>query len=343
MQRWTLLVSPHHHRLRSGWRVALFVAMLLLPRLLLSLLALVDGDPPTVPDHSAPASQGPPIEGSPSGGRGATISPDLAGIFTTSMVAAWILFVSWVCLRRIDGERLASLGLGLSRRWARELGRGMAAGAGMIAIVVLIQVVAGGTQLTVHPQWRGWWTDLEAGVGLSRGETLSPLLLELMLTIGFLFASALYEELLYRGYAFQTLLRDLSPVVPIGLLSLFFALGHWQNPGRDLFSTLNTVLAGIWLSLAYLQSRSLWYPLGLHFAWNWTLGPVFGLPVSGLRIPLHPILEATSGSPDWLTGGAYGSEGGAAASLVLLLAIAWLVTRLQLLPTAADGSSFRSP
>jgi membrane protease YdiL (CAAX protease family) len=107
-------------------------------------------------------------------------------------------------------------------------------------------------------------------------------------------------------------------IVPILLLSVYFAYGHWENPSRTFFSTANTVLAGVWLSLAYLKTRSLWLPTALHFGWNWTMGAVFGLPVSGLLIPQHPLLISTSGAPLWLTGGSYGPEAGAAATIVVI-------------------------
>jgi len=311
----TLLINPPPHRLRSGWRVAFFVALLLLPRLLLSLLALIVGDGPEL---ATPPGEGASGTATVSSASGVTIHPDLPSIFSTLLLGGWILFVSWVCLIRVDRERLRSLGISFFSGWGRELGRGVVTGALMIAGVVLIQAASGGTRLHLHPGWR-------AGLSVPSLHVLSPLLNEALLAIGLLAASALYEELLYRGYAFQTLLRDVPPAVPLLLLSLFFALGHWQNPGRDLFSTTNTLLAGLWLSIAYLKSGNLWYPLGLHFAWNWVLGPICGLPVSGLRIPATPLFEATSGEPAWLTGGAYGSEGGAAATLALLVAIGWLL------------------
>jgi hypothetical protein len=129
-----------------------------------------------------------------------------------------------------------------------------------------------------------------------------------------------WEELMYRGYAFQTLLRGAPAFVPILLLSVFFGYAHWENPSRTLFSTINTALAGVWLSIAYLRTRSLWFPTALHFTWNWVMGAVFGIPVSGLQLPRHPLLVSTPG-PDWLAGGSYGSEGGAAATVTLIIAI----------------------
>jgi hypothetical protein len=140
-------------------------------------------------------------------------------------------------------------------------------------------------------------------------------------TLVLLILAAAFEELIFRGYAFQTLLRGAPAVVPILLFSIYFGWAHWENPNRTLFSTVNTALAGVWLSIAYLRTRNLWFPTALHFAWNWTMGVFFGIPVSGLQIE-RPLLVTSSDGPVWLTGGNYGSEGGAAATVVLIAAIA---------------------
>jgi hypothetical protein len=82
---------------------------------------------------------------------------------------------------------------------------------------------------------------------------------------------------------------------------------------------VNTSLAGLWLAAGYLRTRSLWFPLGLHWSWNWALGWFFGLPISGLSFVSHPLLKGTDLGPVWLTGGSYGLEGGVAATIVLVI------------------------
>jgi len=78
-------------------------------------------------------------------------------------------------------------------------------------------------------------------------------------------------------------------------------------------------LAGVWLAVAYWCTRSLWLALGLHWAWNWAMGSLVGLPVSGLtRLSPASLLTATDMGPTWLTGGAYGIEGGAACTVALI-------------------------
>jgi hypothetical protein len=110
-------------------------------------------------------------------------------------------------------------------------------------------------------------------------------------------------------------------VLGVLLTSVPFAAVHLRNPNVAAgFTFVNTALAGVWLAAAYLRTRSLWFPLGVHWAWNWALGSLFGLPVSGItRIAPHPLLQGTDLGPAWLTGGSYGIEGGLACTITLVI------------------------
>jgi hypothetical protein len=69
-----------------------------------------------------------------------------------------------------------------------------------------------------------------------------------------------------------------------------------------------------------LKTRSLWLATALHYSWNFVMVFVFGLPVSGISIFSQLAwLRGHSGPPEWISGGEYGPEGGAAATLVLIL------------------------
>jgi len=144
----------------------------------------------------------------------------------------------------------------------------------------------------------------------------------------FVFAGAA-EELLFRGYPLQTLTRANLAWLGIFLTSVPFAAVHLNNPHAvPGFTFINTSLAGVWLAVAYLRTRSLWLPLGLHWSWNWAQASLLGLPVSGIeRIAPAPLLRAVNAGPDWLTGGAYGIEGGAACTIALLIStlVIWRV------------------
>ena len=100
----------------------------------------------------------------------------------------------------------------------------------------------------LHVSWRGLIVAEVAGaVGIS-----------------FLFfaLSAMFEELLFRGYLFQTLMQWVTFLPALVIMSVLFGLAHSRNPYATMLSTANVLLAGVWLSFAYLKTRSLWLPFG---------------------------------------------------------------------------------
>ena len=130
---------------------------------------------------------------------------------------------------------------------------------------------------------------------------------------------------MFRGYGLQTLTRARLAWVGVLLTSVPFGLVHLGNPNVVPGVTFaNTALAGVWLAAAYLRTRSLWFPLGVHWAWNWALGWLFGLPISGITLISHPLLKAEQIGPAWLTGGNYGLEGGAACTVALSVSTIFL-------------------
>jgi hypothetical protein len=133
-------------------------------------------------------------------------------------------------------------------------------------------------------------------------------------TFSVLLLAALNEELVFRGFPLQLLIDGLGewPAM-IGLSTLFGAM-HFKNPNATLLGTLNTILAGVLLSLAYVRTRSLWMPYAIHAGWNLGLGFVFGFPLSGLDIA-SLWTTGTAGS-DLILGGNYGPEGGLLATFI---------------------------
>jgi hypothetical protein len=135
--------------------------------------------------------------------------------------------------------------------------------------------------------------------------------------------AAANEEAVFRGYPFQRLAESLTPVGAIAVTSAFFGLAHLGNPHKTWISTLNTMLVGIPFAIAYLRTRSLWMPIGMHFIWNFLMDFLLGLPVSGLNLAAS-VLTAHVQGPNWLTGGPYGPEGGVLAMGAILVATVYL-------------------
>lgn len=139
---------------------------------------------------------------------------------------------------------------------------------------------------------------------------------------------AVAEDLLFRGVLFQRLIAGIGLWPAQIVIGLFFVLTHMGNPGMEgatrIWAGVNIFAASILFGLAYVRTRSLALPIGLHFMANVAQGIVLGFGVSGTAEPsvLSPIGAADM---DWLTGGAFGLEAsfpGLIAVLALVLAFA---------------------
>lgn len=208
---------------------------------------------------------------------------------------------TWLLLRWMEHEPFVAVGLRWKRRTPFEISQGF-------GVAILL---AGGV------------TAVEWGMGAIRFESRSgggdeSLAVTLLLLSGLLALGAVTEEVLFRGYAFQRLVEGSNGTVAILVSSVVFGALHVANPSATRLSTLNTVLAGVLLAIAYLESRALWWPIGFHFGWNWTLA-VLGHPVSGLDVAQLPWQVTIVSEPVWVHGGNYGPEGGVVATVALVV------------------------
>jgi membrane protease YdiL (CAAX protease family) len=177
---------------------------------------------------------------------------------------------------------------------------GAAIGFAMIAWAIAIVLIAGRYAFKIT------WT----------AATIRQLIeVSLLLLIG-----AAYEELGFRGYAFQRLVLAIGPIGAVAVFSAWFGAVHLANPsagGILSWGFLNTILVGVLLAVAYLRTRALWMPIGIHFAWNYSLGVLFGLPVSGLNM-FSVVVHGKALGSKLITGGSYGLEASITGSLVIL-------------------------
>lgn len=125
------------------------------------------------------------------------------------------------------------------------------------------------------------------------------------------------EELLSRGYHLQTLASGLNLFWGVMISSALFGFLHIFNPDSSWSAVLGITLAGFYFAFAYLRTKGLWLPIGLHIGWNFFEGVVFGFPVSGLDIYALTRIEVTG--PELWTGGAFGPEAG----LIVLPSLVW--------------------
>jgi membrane protease YdiL (CAAX protease family) len=135
--------------------------------------------------------------------------------------------------------------------------------------------------------------------------------------------AAIHEEVLFRGYVFQSL-RRVHRGAAIVVSSSIFALLHAGNNHFTLLALGNLVVAGVLLALAYERYERLWFPIGLHLMWNLFSGPILGYEVSGYASQ-RTVLRTYGRGPEWLTGGLFGIEGSLWALVVEGAGIAWLL------------------
>jgi len=206
--------------------------------------------------------------------------------------------ISLLVIARIDKVRASAFGLSLHQGWFRDILTGIGFAGGLLLFTLVGSFLFG-----------------KARVESSGSVSVLPTIGATFLVLA---VAALSEELVFRGYPFQVFLKSLGPWGAMLLISLIFGLLHAPNPGATLLSILNTILAGIFLCRAYLKTRSLWLPYGIHVGWNAGLALVLGYPVSGIDTP--SILKTSVSGPDWILGGGYGPEGGVLGTVIFLAA-----------------------
>jgi membrane protease YdiL (CAAX protease family) len=129
------------------------------------------------------------------------------------------------------------------------------------------------------------------------------------------------EEILSRGWFMNVLGARYNVAVGLTVSSTFFGLMHFANPNVSILAIINIVLVGLFLGLYVIKTNDLWGVCGLHAAWNWTQGNVFGFEVSGQKVTAGSLMHLKLTGAEWFTGGAFGPEAGLAAAIVLSIGI----------------------
>ena len=223
------------------------------------------------------------------------ITGQLAGPILTVFLGA--LLANGLVLRIYEDRSLPDIGLWWNRAAADNLAFGLLGGIASACLVLGPPLATGAARMTALP------AQPSAG-------TLPFVVV--LLAIG-----AAGEELLFRGYGFQILLARFGPYATILPVGVIFALMHSANPNATRFGLANTAGFGILFGYAFLRTRDLWLPIGIHFGWNLTL-PLFGVNLSGLRMRVtgHEMVWTAGGL--W-SGGQYGPEASVLTSGVLIL------------------------
>lgn len=222
------------------------------------------------------------------------ITPTLYAVFgliiagTVGLCATGLL-ANWLTMRIFDRRPLPDIGLRGGQASLRNFGMGVMFGGGAAALMLAAPLLAG----TAHI--------------ISRSGSATDWL-SVLFYLAAIWLGAAGEEMIFRGYAFQLLIQKIGPYATILPVAVIFGFAHASNPNSSDLGTLNTMIWGVLLGYAFLRSRDLWLPIGLHYGWN-TVLPLFGANLSGLTIDVTRYLYKWDLLPLW-SGGNYGPEGG---------------------------------
>ena len=222
---------------------------------------------------------------------------------------AVLIFLVSLCCQLVSGNPVWELTGKFNRQWFRDLLLGLGVG-GLLMLLPAVFLFAIGVL-----RWQP-----EAG-------TVSTLLSGLTV-FG---AVALAEELLFRGFMFQRLIKAFGQWPAQIIIGGLFLLTHIDNPGMTggtkLLASINIFTASILFGLAYIRTQSLAMPLGIHFMANFMQGTILGFGVSGGKEP-SLLVPLPNLAPAWLTGGDFGLE----ASLPGLIFLLFLTYKLYAWP-----------
>jgi uncharacterized protein len=232
-----------------------------------------------------------------------------AALVEALLLVAAVLATYYACVRAL--ERRPVTELGRTGAFAETLYGGLL-GTLLFSVVILLLVLLGIAQV---------------GRGASAAMLVYPFAAAVL--------AGVWEETLFRGVLFRIIEERFGSWIALAFSAAFFGGVHGLNAGATLVSDLAIALeAGVLLGAAYMYSRRLWLPIGLHIGWNFTEGGIFGTSVSGGQA--HGLLATVLQGPDLLTGGKFGPEASLVAVIVCFalgaLFCAFAARRGRLLP-----------
>ncbi len=190
--------------------------------------------------------------------------------------------------------------LGMTNNFSREYLLGWLMATVTLLILWAINIVAGAISFIINPNF--------------------DLMVFILLFVGFIFQGFM-EEFLLRGLIFTQFSIRFGVLMGVIYNSLIFSFGHVGNADASFISVANTFLIGVLFSLMYYYHDNIWLVSAFHSGWNFILGPVLGIVVSGFRLPTTLLLSVSNESMTSLNGGAYGLEASFLVTVAIIIMI----------------------
>lgn len=300
-----LFWSPNDRRIRALWRVILHLVLIFVGLQITSAIM-------------RPLFSG----GESSGDSGPDPISSMVALILTGLV---YVVVTIAAARYLDRRRFSDYGLIWNTRWSRDLLFGLLLGGLLMGGIFVVELAMG-------------WITIE---GMFVTLMPFPFFVAFLLFLVQMTLVGTYEELVFRGFQMKNIAEGLSfgPLSTRTALflawivtSILFGLIHAANPGATVGTTIKITLAGIFLALPFLLTGELALSIGVHVAWNFFQGNVFGFPVSGLSFFRTTIFNTVQGGPDLWTGGGFGPEAGLLGFIGIIvgsLGMIWWVKRTR--------------
>jgi membrane protease YdiL (CAAX protease family) len=212
----------------------------------------------------------------------------------------------WIFTRFIDRKKIIDLGFSFKKR-TKDILYGLLAGFIMMGIGSLILYFSG--NLTF--------------------DSITFNLIGLAESVVLFILVSINEEVFVRGYLLRNFMDSMNRYVALIISALLFMALHLFNPNVSLVGISNIFLAGLLLGISYIFTKNLWFPLALHFSWNFFQGPIFGFEVSGTSS--SSLISQSIHGNEILTGGQFGLEGSIIATVLCSLGILifWMIYKKQ--------------
>lgn len=233
---------------------------------------------------------------------------DLLSLLITLFSFAFISLLVFFRVKVIEKRSFSSIGFN-KNNWLKKYSLGFLIGLAMMSIIVLILFPFGYITVEKNPI---------QPVGVSAIASV------LVILFGWIIQGAT-EEIVTRGWLLNVLSTKYNIGVGLLISSTLFGLMHLTNPNVNYIAVINIILVGLFYGLYVIKTNDLWAVCGMHSAWNFAQGNIFGFKVSGLDVSVGSLIDLNLVGSDFVTGGIFGPEAGIAATFILLASIGILL------------------
>lgn len=221
-------------------------------------------------------------------------------VFTTSIT----ILITFLWIKFIEKRKISSIGLESNNVIVKYI-TGFVIGLAIMTATVGVLYLFGAITLKTSPK------QLVGSLALINVICILP---------GWMIQSA-SEEILARGWLMNVLGARYTPAIGLIISSLFFGLVHLGNSGVSFIAILNIILLGLFLGMYIIKTNDLWGACGIHAAWNFVQGNIFGFEVSGVDVLIGYIFDLKLKGNGLISGGIFGPEASLGATIILLIGI----------------------